>query len=176
MQISLNHHQGPVLGWSMHNELLLENFLRLSISDTGTGIDPGMLSRIFEPFFTTKKQNEGTGLGLSIVHGIMSRCSGFVSVESFIGIGSTFHLYFPVLGRQAQENNTQPTAAMIEEGPLAAAARKGLHALPGSCHMHESISGAGRRYGSGRTGWRQGTGRIRLTAATSNTPGLFQRV
>jgi len=115
MQITLNPHQGPVLGWSMHNELLLDNYLRLSISDTGTGIDPGMLSRIFEPFFTTKKQNEGTGLGLSIVHGIMSRCSGFVSVESFIGIGSTFHLYFPVLGRQTQRGSMPPAIAKLPE-------------------------------------------------------------
>ncbi len=109
MQISLDRHQGPVLGWSMRAELLLGEFLRLSVADTGTGIPPGMVSRIFEPFFTTKKQNEGTGLGLSVVHGIMSRCGGFVSVESVVGKGSQFHLYFPVLKNQPQGSTARVT-------------------------------------------------------------------
>ena len=95
--ITLEHHQGPVLGWSTHSELLLGDFLRLSVSDTGTGIDCALLPRIFEPFFTTKKQGEGTGLGLPIVHGIVSRCKGLISVETVHGKGSTFHLYFPSL-------------------------------------------------------------------------------
>ena len=97
MQITLNHHQGPMLGWSTHSELLLGDYLRFSIADTGVGIEPDLLARIFEPFFTTKKQGEGTGLGLSIVHGIVSRSKGLISVESQVGKGSTFHLYFPVV-------------------------------------------------------------------------------
>lgn len=97
LQITLDCHQGPVLGWSLHNELLPGDYLRLSIADTGSGIETEMLPRIFEPFFTTKKQGEGTGLGLPIVHGIVSRCKGVVSVESVVGQGSTFHVYLPVL-------------------------------------------------------------------------------
>ena len=95
--ITLNHHQGAVLGWSTHDEFLLGNYLRLSITDTGTGIDPSMLPRIFEPFFTTKKQGEGTGLGLPIVHGIVSRYKGLISVESVVGQGSNFHIYLPLV-------------------------------------------------------------------------------
>ncbi|MEI6788874.1 MAG: ATP-binding protein [bacterium] len=103
LQITLDDHKGPVLGWCMHDELLLGDYLRLSVSDTGTGIEPDMLPRLFEPFFTTKKQGEGTGLGLPIVHGIVSRCKGVISIESAIGKGSTFHLYLPLLleGRKA---------------------------------------------------------------------------
>lgn len=96
MLITLHHHRGSVLGWSTHTELLLGNYLRLSVADTGVGIEPHLLPRIFEPFFTTKKQGEGTGLGLPIVHGIVSRSKGLISVESRVGKGSTFHLYFPV--------------------------------------------------------------------------------
>jgi CheY-like chemotaxis protein len=80
----------------------LGDYVRLSIVDTGSGIHPEILPRIFEPFFTTKKQTDGTGLGLSIVHGIISRCKGVVSVESAVGHGSKFHIYLPVVAREAQ--------------------------------------------------------------------------
>jgi signal transduction histidine kinase/CheY-like chemotaxis protein len=111
LQVTLDRHTGPMLGWSMHTELMLGDYLRLSISDTGTGIDPCILPRIFEPFFTTKTQSEGTGLGLSVVHGILSRCKGMVSVESIVGQGSTFHLYIPSLAEEtARSAGAAPTA------------------------------------------------------------------
>ena len=77
------------------------NYLRLSISDTGSGIAPEIMERIFEPYFTTKKQGEGTGLGLSVVHGIVQGLGGHVSVYSEPGQGTTFHVYLPVLPSQA---------------------------------------------------------------------------
>ena len=111
--ITLEQHHGLVLGWSMHDEFLLDDYVRLSVTDSGSGIDPGVLPRIFEPFFTTKKQGEGTGLGLSIVHGIVSRYKGMISVESVVGQGTTFHIYLPVLPRaphcaSASEARTNP--------------------------------------------------------------------
>ena len=115
LRIVVDRHQGPLLGWSMHDELLLGEYVRLSIVDTGTGIDPALLPRIFEPFFTTKKQSEGTGLGLSIVHGIVSRCKGMISVESTIGQGCSFHLYFPLLTRRAHEKPASSALADTEE-------------------------------------------------------------
>jgi PAS domain S-box-containing protein len=71
------------------------NHVMLEISDTGPGIPPEVMDRIFDPFFTTKPQGEGTGLGLSVIHGIVESMGGFVSVESTVGEGATFGVYFP---------------------------------------------------------------------------------
>lgn len=69
--------------------------VKLSVQDTGSGIDAQTLQRVFEPFFTTKPVGQGTGLGLAVVHGIMRTHLGTVDVQSTMDTGSIFTLYFP---------------------------------------------------------------------------------
>ena len=72
-----------------------ERFVRLSVADTGPGIDPEVVDRIFDPFFTTKKQGEGTGMGLAMVHGIVKRHDGYLQLENVPGQGAAFHVFLP---------------------------------------------------------------------------------
>lgn len=77
------------------------HYVKLTIRDTGTGMEPGVVQRIFEPYFTTRSVGEGTGMGLAVVHGIVKTHGGAVTVQSEPGKGSTFQVYFPVIEEEA---------------------------------------------------------------------------
>lgn len=85
---------------SSHLSIVPGNYVVLTVSDEGTGIEPEVLEHLFEPFFTTKPFGKGTGLGLSTVYGIVKAYSGTIEVESVVGQGSKFKIYFPVQKNQ----------------------------------------------------------------------------
>jgi PAS domain S-box-containing protein len=87
------------------------DYLRLSVSDTGHGIDPLISERIFDPYFTTKEMGRGSGLGLALVDGIVKRHEGAITVDSEPGVGTIFHVYLPKVestGKQEVEEFEGP--------------------------------------------------------------------
>jgi len=96
-----------------HPELEPGDYLKLSISDTGTGISPDTIGQIFDPYFTTKKAGEGTGMGLAMVHGIVKNCSGEITLESKVGKGTVFTIYLPVAKRRPVPESQPPQELLI---------------------------------------------------------------
>ncbi len=93
--------------------LPLGQYVKLTVTDSGCGMDGDVLAHLFEPFFTTKEEHKGTGLGLSTVFGIVTTCGGGIDVWSQVGHGTTFDIYLPRSTPQAvPENATDPPGSL----------------------------------------------------------------
>jgi PAS domain S-box-containing protein len=110
---------GGILNAELHNvdlslkkaahypELNPGPYVKLSISDTGHGMDSETIDRIFDPYFTTKEQDKGTGMGLAVVHGIIKGHGGGIRVRSKRGKGTRFDIFFPVMDRQMESETAE---------------------------------------------------------------------
>ncbi|MEF7616174.1 ATP-binding protein [Aquincola sp. MAHUQ-54] len=114
---------------AQHAEVAVGQYVVLSVSDTGVGMEAQTLQQVFEPFFTTKPVGQGTGLGLSQVYGFVKQSGGHVKIYSEPGLGTTVRIYLPRLhrqadpetpaeeGHQAPEGASQETVLVVEDDP-----------------------------------------------------------
>ena len=100
----------------LHPDLKPGPHLRLTVTDTGTGMTREVTERVFDPFFTTKKPGEGSGMGLSVVHGIVKNYGGAITVYSEAGKGSTFNIFIPRVKAEDSPTDVSPGPLAMGEG------------------------------------------------------------
>ena len=151
------------------------DFVRLSVSDNGCGMDTEAQAHLFEPFFTTKEAGKGTGLGLATVYGIVKQHQGWIEVQSQPGTGTTFHIFFPVSQRSPEPPVTQAAQTADPQGTetiLLAEDEDPLREM-----VAEILGEYGYRVLSARTGpaaldlWRREHSRIDLLLTDMVMPG-----
>jgi two-component system cell cycle sensor histidine kinase/response regulator CckA len=97
-------------------ELPVQEYVKLCVTDTGTGMDEATRRRIFEPFFTTKAKGKGTGLGMPVVYGLIQMHHGAIDVESHPGQGTAISLYFPIVIQREEPAVRPPAAPSLARG------------------------------------------------------------
>ena len=98
--ITLKNIELDEMSTAKHPELDPGRFVNLMVSDTGLGISKEEIERIFDPYFTTKEVDRGTGMGLAVVHGIVQEHNGLITVESELGKGTIFNIFFPAVEKE----------------------------------------------------------------------------
>jgi PAS domain S-box-containing protein len=91
-------------------------YAKLTVRDTGQGIEPQFMDKIFEPYFTTKEVGKGTGMGLALVHGIVKSYGGVITVQSEMGKGTSFHVYLPLVEEEADILETAQDSVQLPTG------------------------------------------------------------
>jgi len=138
-------------------------YARLSVADTGHGMDAATMKHMFEPFFTTKKVGEGTGLGLPVVYGVVKDHGGHITCTSAVGAGTTFTVYLPLqgaataartaarAGAPAVARGGRETVLLVDDDTsVRAAMSAALTGLGYTVVEAEDGEGALRRFGAGR--------------------------
>jgi PAS domain S-box-containing protein len=106
--------QNPVPGVTLPNN----KYIRITVGDSGAGMDKETMQRIFEPYFTTKDTGKGTGLGLALVNSIVQEHKGAITVDSTLGKGTFFSVYLPVISKKIEENDEfkQQMSPVVSKG------------------------------------------------------------
>lgn len=107
-----------LIEYSGHKKVVIPDgeYALLTVEDTGTGIAPDILEHIFEPFFTTKEQGKGTGLGLATAYGNIQQNNGYMIVNTELGKGTSFKMYFPSIQMQEASNEAKGDLPLITGG------------------------------------------------------------
>ncbi len=103
LEIGIKNVVLDVVSAALYPDLTAGEYVKLTISDTGPGINPEIRERVFDPYFTTKDVGKGTGMGLSVVHGIVKSHGGAIIIDSQLERGTTFSIFFQVVKKEAVE-------------------------------------------------------------------------
>jgi len=128
LTVTLDIVNGEIVKKESGKSIVADDYILISIGDTGTGMEESVMSRIFEPYFTTKKIGKGSGLGLSVVYGIISELDGEITVKSEKNKGSVFSVYLPVSYEYTKD--------------MTVSDQKRILYLSGDCHESRILSSA----------------------------------
>jgi two-component system, cell cycle sensor histidine kinase and response regulator CckA len=158
-----------------HPEARAGQFVCLSVTDTGCGMDATVRSHLFEPFFTTKEVGKGTGLGLATIYGIVKQHEGWIEVDSAVGQGTTFTLFLPAVFAAAESSgatSTNPsvrggseTVLVVEDEPALRALMRGVLSRYGYVTLEAADGLEALRV------WRQNAAKVRLLLTDLVMPG-----